>query len=33
MNILFLTLIDFKTTKEYGIYHDFINELKKVVIR
>lgn len=29
MNILFLTLIDFKTTKDYGIYHDFINELKK----
>lgn len=29
MNILFLTLIDFKTTKDYEIYHDFINELKK----
>ncbi|PTJ60129.1 glycosyltransferase WbuB, partial [Mammaliicoccus sciuri] len=29
MNIIFLTLIDFKTTNDYGIYHDFINELKK----
>lgn len=29
MNIIFLTLIDFKTTKDQGIYHDFINELKK----
>ncbi|RIO14143.1 hypothetical protein BUZ92_13725, partial [Mammaliicoccus sciuri] len=29
INILFLTLIDFKTTNDYGIYYDFINELKK----
>lgn len=29
MNIIFLTLIDIHSTNEYGIYHDFINELKK----
>lgn len=29
MNIIFLTLIDIHSTDEYGIYHDFINELKK----